>query len=127
VRHHQAVVTLRTVGRNGLGEHLATRTIHRLHRRLVAVPGHVDLVEAHALDNPGVVRCEERVDLQPSLLTHIRQEGVPHAFQILRRLSRNDAEIDFLLCGLGSPHNRASQQRGRGKNATNTFEHAKHS
>ena len=127
VRHHQAVIALSAVGSYGLGEDLPIGTIHCFHRSLIAVPGHVDFVETHALDDPSVVRGEEGFDLQAGLLAHVCQEGVPHAFQVLRGLGGDDAEIDFLLSGLGSTQNRTGQQRGRGENATDTFEHAKHS
>ena len=71
------VIALRAVGIDHLREHLATCAVHRFHGRLVAVPGHVNLVEAHALDDAGVIRGKERVDLHTGLFGHVVQNRLP--------------------------------------------------
>ena len=90
------VVAVLAVGGDGLGEHLALGAIDRLHRRLVAEPGDLHLLEAHALDHAGVVGGEEGVDLQAGALLHVGQEGIPDLLEVGGRFRRDDAEVDLL-------------------------------
>ena len=80
----QAVVALAAVLGHDLAEDLAVGAIHRLHRRLVAHPRDLHLVEAHRLDDAGVVGGEERVDLQAGRLLQVLQQRLPGALQVAR-------------------------------------------
>jgi hypothetical protein len=63
--------------------------------RLVAVPRHLDLVEAHGLDHAGIVGRVEAVDLQASALGDGLQERLPVLLLTGRGLGGEHAEIDL--------------------------------
>ena len=81
---------------DGLGKDLAVRAINGFHGRLVAVPGEVDLLEAHGFNDARIVGSEERLHREASLLLHIGEEWIPDLLEVRRRLRRNDSEVDFL-------------------------------
>ena len=83
VNDQHAPVARGAVCCNGLGKDLAVGAIYRFHGREVAVPGDVDFVEAHSLDNARVVRGEEGVHFDPQFGFHIFQERFPLRLQVL--------------------------------------------
>ena len=83
VHDQHAPVARGAVCRNGLGEDLAVRAIYRFHSREVAIPGDVDFVEAHSLNDARVVRGEEGVYFDPQFVFHIFQERFPLRLQVL--------------------------------------------
>ncbi|MNN22232.1 hypothetical protein D3C81_1355830 [compost metagenome] len=118
-------VTGGATGGSGLGEDLAVGAVHRFDGGLVAQPGHIDLVEAHALDQAGIVGGKRGVDLQAGLLLHVIQERLPDALEVLRRLGGHDAEVDGFFFRLGGAQYTAGEQRCTSKNATDTVQHGK--
>lgn len=127
VGDQQAPVARRATGGDGLGEDLAVGAIHRFHGGLVAVPGDVDLVETHALDDPGVVGGEEGLHLVAGLLAHVLEEGFPDALEVLRRLGGDDPEIDHRLVGVRHPGKGAGEQGGSREHTTEAFQHGENS
>src|SRR4029079_14558543 len=96
VRDDVAVVTGRSVQVDELREDLAVRAVDRLDRALVAVPRHLDLVEALRLDDPGVVGREKAVHLEAGLLRHVLEERIPERLDGRALVGGNDAEVDLL-------------------------------
>ena len=95
------IVALGAIAVVHLGKHLGIGTVDRFHRRFVAEPSHLDLVESHALDDAGVVGRKEGRDFQPRLLGHVVDQGLPVGLQILSGLGGDDAEVDVLRPGGG--------------------------
>ena len=113
VHHKQGVVAVRTVRRRGLGENGTVGTVHHLDGALVADPAEIDLFEAHPLNDPGVVRSEERLDLEAGGLFHVGEEGVPQLFEVLGGFRGDDAEVqDFRSVGT----NGTAKDDGRRRN-----------
>ncbi len=83
VDDQHAPVTRGAVGGYRLGKDLAVSAIHGFHRREVAVPGDIDFVKAHSLDDARIVRGEEGVHFDPQFAFHVFQEGFPLRLQVL--------------------------------------------
>ncbi|MNO98557.1 hypothetical protein D3C76_903050 [compost metagenome] len=83
VDDQHAPVTRRTISSNGLCKDLAVSAIYRFHRGEVAVPGDVDFVKTHPLDDARVIRGEEGVHFDAQFGFHIFQERFPLGFQVL--------------------------------------------
>ncbi|MNE45959.1 hypothetical protein D3C80_1402760 [compost metagenome] len=124
-RDQHTPVTGSATGRGGLGEDFTVGTVHGFDGGLVAQPGDVDLVEAHALDQAGIVGGKRGVDLQAGLLVHVIQERLPDALEVLRRLGGHDAEVDGFFFSLGGAHQTTGEQCCTSKNATDTVQHGK--
>mgnify|MGYP004447704577 FL=1 len=96
-----------------MGENGTVGTVHHLDGALVADPAEIDLFEAHPLNDPGVVRSEERLDLEAGGLFHVGEEGVPQLFEVLGGFRGDDAEVqDFRSVGT----NGTAKDDGRRRN-----------
>lgn len=95
--HDVGPVAVVAVGVGGLGKDFAASAVHHDHGALVANPAYVNLLEAHALDDAGVVAGKEGIDLHAQSLAHVGKEGIPKGTQILGGFGRNDAKVQFLL------------------------------
>jgi hypothetical protein len=93
------VIARRSVEIDELHEDLAAGAIDGIDRRLVAIPGDLHLVEALRLDDAGVVRGIEAIDLDADGLRHVFEEGFPHLFEGAGLFSGDDAEVEFLDFG----------------------------
>ncbi|CZY00224.1 Uncharacterised protein [Enterobacter kobei] len=83
VHDQHAPVARGAICRNGLGKDLAVGAVYRFHCGEVAVPGDVDFIKAHSLDNARVVRGEEGIHFDPQFGFHIFQERFPLRLQVL--------------------------------------------
>ena len=116
VGDQQAVVAEGSVRVHQLRKDLAVGAVNRFHGGLVPVPRHLNLVEAHSLDHPGVVGRVKTAHLQAGLLLHVAEEGLPSLTLGRCGVGGNDAEVDLLG---GNRH--GAQADGKGHHPSNEF------
>ena len=116
------VVALGAVGIDHLGKNFTIGAVNRFHGGLVAQPGYLDLVEAHAFNDASVVRRKECSDIEAGLTLHVFDQRRPVLLQVLGGFGRDDAEVDVLSDGTGACQ---AQSKGCGRGGQQLFQHEK--
>ncbi len=78
-------------------QHVGVGAVDRLQRRQGREPADLGLVEAHGLDQGGVVAGEERLHLEARLGLHVVDQGLPDLGHGGLVLGRQDGEVQRLV------------------------------